>query len=227
MLSSQERARLEARLEGATAVLKWALKSESAARIEAMIRLARSRPAIPIHYNQLDADPWLLNCENGTIELKTGVLRAHRCEDLITKLAPLAYDPTAPCPRWRQFVDEIMAGNQALVSYLQRALGYSLTGDVSEQCLFFLHGGGSNGKSTFLATIQMLLGDYAMQAHTEMLMVRSHEHHPTERADLFRKRFVATVEVESGKRLAENLVKQITGGGPHPRQTDARRFLGV
>jgi putative DNA primase/helicase len=212
MLSSEDRTQLEARLERATAVMKWALKSEAAARIEAMIRLARSRPGIPVTPDELDLDPWLLNCENGTIELRTGTLREHRREDFITRFCPVVYEPNASYPRWQQFLREIMDGNQSLIEYLQRAIGYSLTGSVAEQCLFFLNGTGSNGKSTFLGTILEMLGDYGMQSIAELLMVRNNEQHPTERADLFRKQFVATVDVESGKRLAESLVKQLTGG---------------
>jgi putative DNA primase/helicase len=105
-----------------------------------------------------------------------------------------------------------MAGDKELVSYIQRAVGSSLTADVRDQCLFFLHGSGANGKSVFLLTLLSLMADYGMQSIPELLMVRSNEQHPTERADLFGKRFVATVEVESGKALAETLVKQLTGG---------------
>jgi putative DNA primase/helicase len=95
---------------------------------------------------------------------------------------------------------------------LQRACGYALTGDVSEQCLFFFFGAGSNGKSTFLGTIKHVLGDYACQAVSELLMAKSSEAHPTERADLFGRRFIATIETDEGKRMAEALMKQLTGG---------------
>jgi putative DNA primase/helicase len=104
-----------------------------------------------------------------------------------------------------------MDGKQRLMKYLQRAVGYGLTGCVSEQCLWFLYGSGSNGKSTFLSTLLGLLGDYALQAVSELLMLRKHDAHPTERADLFGKRFVATIETEEGKRMAEALMKQLTG----------------
>jgi putative DNA primase/helicase len=211
-MTDGEQTTLQEKLAKAIAVLKWALKSEAAPRLSAMIALAESEPTIPVLPYQLDADPWLLNCLNGTIELRTGTPRAHRREDLLTKLCPVEYDAQATCPRWIAFLSDVMAGNQALISYLQRAVGYSLTGSVEEQCLFFPHGTGQNGKSTFLGVLQAMLGDYAMQAIPELLIVRGNEQHPTERADLFGKRFVATIEVESGKRLAEALVKQLTGG---------------
>jgi putative DNA primase/helicase len=194
------------------AVLKWALKSEDARRIHAMLDMAHSEPGIPLMWEQLDADPMLLNVANGTVDLKTGRMRQPRRQDLLTKRLDVAYDPRATCPRWQQFLHEIMNKNQDLIDYLQRAVGYSLTGSVQEQVIFFLYGTGANGKSTFVNTLLALLGDYAMQALPELLLVRRGEQHPTERADLFRKRFVATVEVEAGKRLAEALVKLLTGG---------------
>ncbi len=211
-MTKNELAILKEKLKRAMAVLKWALESEFAPRLKAMIELAKSEPRIPLLPRQLDANPWLLNCLNGTLDLHTGTLRQHRREDLLTKLCPVEYDANAPCPQWMAFLSDVMSRNQALIDYLQRAVGYSLTGNVAEQCLFFLYGTGQNGKSTFLGTIQAMLGDYAMQAIAELLMVRANEQHPTERADLFGIRFVATIEVESGKRLAEALVKQLTGG---------------
>ena len=105
-----------------------------------------------------------------------------------------------------------MAGNTNLISYMQRVAGYGLTGDVSEQALWFFHGEGANGKSTYLGALLAMLGDYGMQAVSDLLMVKKHESHPTERADLFGKRFVATIETEEGKRLAESLMKQVSGG---------------
>jgi P4 family phage/plasmid primase-like protien len=192
-------------------VLKWALTSESASRIKAMVELAKSEPSIPVIPERLDSNPWILNCANGVLDLRTGKLQPHRREDLLMKMCPIHYDPHADCPKWRAFLHDIMDGKQALIDYLQRAIGYSLTGSVEEQCLFFLFGRGQNGKSTLLSIILALLADYAMQTIPELLMVRHHEHHPTERADLFGKRFVATIEVEAGKRMAESLVKQLTG----------------
>jgi putative DNA primase/helicase len=194
------------------AILAWSFKSESAARINAMIDLARSEPGIPILPDQLDREPWLLNVQNGSIELRTGKLREHRRDDYITKLAPVEYDEAATCPTWDGFLDRIMDHNRDVMGYLQRAVGYSLTGDVSEQVIWFLYGCGANGKSTFLGAILALLGDYAMQAVSDLLMAKNHEAHPTERADLFGKRFVCTIETEEGKRLAEALMKQMTGG---------------
>jgi putative DNA primase/helicase len=126
-------------------------------------------------------------------------------------LAPVAFDSAATCPLWLDFLNTVMDGNADLITYLQRVAGYCLTGDVSEQVLCFLHGSGANGKSTFLATLLALLGDYGMQAVSELLLLKANESHPTERADLFGKRLVATIETEEGKRMAEALMKQLTG----------------
>jgi putative DNA primase/helicase len=196
------------------AILAHALRSEGAKPVRAMIDLARSLHPIPILPSEMDVDPWLLNVENGTIDLRTGLLRDHRREDLLTKLAPVVYDPAAECPRWMAFLRWAMAEDKELVAYLQRIVGYGLTGDVSEQILLFFYGVGGNGKSTFLVTLLKMLGDYAMQAVSDLLMAKKNESHPTERADLFGKRFVATIETEQGKAIAEALMKQLTGGDP-------------
>jgi hypothetical protein len=142
---------LEQDLAAAHAVMKHCLKSEAAPRIHAMIDLARSEEGIPILPAQMDRDAMLLNCRNGTLELRTGTLREHRREDYITKLCPIPYDATATCPRWEQFLQEIMAGRQDMVDFLQRLLGCCLTGDVSEQILTIFHGKGANGKTQRLA----------------------------------------------------------------------------
>jgi putative DNA primase/helicase len=208
--SDDDRSKRE--LAALTKVLNHVLKWEDARRVGACLDMAKSEPGVPVLPSQLDADPFLLNFINGTVDLKSGQLREHRREDLITKLAPVQFDPEATCPLWERFLLRIMDGNQDLIGYLQRVVGYCLTGDVSEQCLWFFHGSGQNGKSTFLLTLLALLGDYACQAVAELLMVKKNEAHPSERADLCGKRLVATIETEEGKRLAEALMKQLTGG---------------
>jgi putative DNA primase/helicase len=189
-----------------------AIRSESAGRLAAMVKLARSEPTVPVLPSELDSDPMLLNVSNGTIDLRTGELRLHDRGDYITKLAPVNYDPEARCPLWERFLARVMDGNADLVSYLQRIVGYCLTGDVSEQCLFFLHGTGANGKSTFLGALKDVLGDYATQAVSELLLAKHNDAHPTERADLAGRRFVCTIETDQGRRMAEALTKQLTGG---------------
>jgi len=124
-----------------------------------MVELAEVE--LPIAPNELDSDPWLLGCINGVLDLKTGKLREAKREDFITKMAHVEYDPSATCPRWELFLNQIMDGNKDLIAFLQRATGYTLTGLTVEQVLIFLIGLGANGKSVFQQVLQSLLGDYA------------------------------------------------------------------
>jgi P4 family phage/plasmid primase-like protien len=194
---------------------KHAIRSESKERIKAMVELAQSE--LPVEPADLDADCSLFNCLNGTLDLRTGLIREHRREDLITKLAPVAYDPAADCPTWRQFLATIMADQDGkpkrrLIAFLRRMLGYSMTAETSEQVIFLLWGGGSNGKSTFLETGRALLGDYAQQADFSTFLYRDYDRVSNDIARLKGCRFVSAVEVEGTRRLAETLVKQLTGG---------------
>jgi putative DNA primase/helicase len=198
-----------------------ALWSEDAKRIHNMIALARSEPGVPVLPRQLDLDPWLLNVLNGTVDLRTGKLREHRRADSLTRLCPVDYDPAAVCPLWEWFLcgtfpatgDAAEApGDRELIRYLQRYLGYCLSGNVSEQILAIFWGKGANGKSTLLTLLLELLGmDYAIKAAPDLLLTKK-EAHPTEKADLFGRRLVAAIETEEGGRLAEALVKDLTGG---------------
>jgi P4 family phage/plasmid primase-like protien len=191
---------------------QWAHTSERLQRIEAMIRLASKQEAVAIMPDAFDKDPYLLNANNGTIDLRKGSLKLHNPTDLITKLAPVDYDPDAEMPLIKEWLLEIMDGNQDMVSFLQRAVGYSLTGDTREQILLICYGVGANGKSTFLGLIQELLGDYATATSTSTLMVKRTESIPCDVAMLKGARFVAAAEAEAGQRFAESLVKQLTGG---------------
>src|SRR5262249_59053632 len=132
--------------------------------INAMITLARSEPGVPVLPADTDSDPWLFNCLNGTLDLRTLELRPHCRNDLITKLAPVEYIPDAACPLWLRCLNRWMNKNDDLIGYLQRVIGYALTGSVAEHCLWFLHGLGANGKTTFLLTILAMMADYAFQA---------------------------------------------------------------
>lgn len=186
--------------------------SNGASGIRNMLALARSEEHIPIRPPQLDADPWLLNLENGTLDLRTCELREHNKNDYITKVTPVKYDKAATCPTWMAFLKYVLDGNRELAEYLRRLVGYCLSGNTQEHILPFLYGVGANGKSTFITTVLALLGpDYSIKAPTDLLLTKG-DTHPTERADLHGKRFVACVEAEDGRRLAESLVKELTGG---------------
>lgn len=186
-----------------------AKRTEAYSRLVAMIATARTY--LPVVPTEFDPDPWLLNCQNGTVDLQTSELREHRKDDLITNLVSVDYNPEAECPRWVQFLEEIMP-DKDVRRFLQRAVGYSLTGDVREQILFFLYGTGANGKSTFITALIKLLDGYAQQSAPDLLMLSRGESHPTGIADLAGARMVASIEVEQGRKMAESLVKQMTGG---------------
>jgi putative DNA primase/helicase len=196
---------------------KHATRSEAGARIKEMVDLARSD--VPVMPDELDASPDLLNTESGTIDLRTGELREHRREDLITKIAPTTYGPDAAAPTWEAFLERVLPGED-LRAFVQRAVGYSATGDTSEQCMFINHGGGANGKSTFQEAIAAALGDYAMRAPTEMLLAKRSDGVPNDVARLKGARFVSASETEEGRRLAESRIKDLTG-----QDTITARFM--
>jgi putative DNA primase/helicase len=202
------------------ALSKWAAASETRTAITNMVALAASEPGIPVTPSQLDRDPWLLNVANGTINLKTGDLRPHNREDLITRLAPVEYDPTADAPTWLAFQERVLPSEDLRI-FVQRAVGYSLTGDTGEQVVFLCHGVGANGKTTHLETTSRTLGDYAMRTDFGSFLARDRDTGP--RNDLARlagARFVSAVEVESGRRFSEVTIKELTGG-----DTVTARFL--
>jgi putative DNA primase/helicase len=201
-------------LEPLEADVAWAKRSQDAAKLRATVTLARTDSSVAVHHKDLDRDPWLLNVANGTIDLRTGALRPHDRDDLMTKLAPVAYDPEATCPTWDAFLSRAMGGDAELVGYLARLVGYSLTGNVAEHVLVFLYGAGANGKSTFLSTIHAMLGDYATPAPRGLLFRARGERHPTELASLHGRRFVTCSEIEEGQAFDEALTKDLTGGDP-------------
>ncbi len=202
-------------------LIKWGLATESNTKMQAMVKLAESGEGVAISPDDLDMNPWLLNCRNGIIDLRNGQFKEHDKSDLITKVIPVIYDPNAKCPKWLDFLDRIMDGNQGLISFLQRVGGYTLTGDTREQCFFILHGCGANGKSTFLKTIGTLLGDYSQAASFETFLSKKQGN--VANNDIARmqgKRFISAVEAEEKRRLAENVIKQVTG-----KDVVAARFL--
>lgn len=201
-------------------LVQWAVKSEGAGKLDAMLDLARAEPGIAITTAQLNSDPWLLACENGTIDLRTGTLRQHAREDLITKLVPAPYGLDSQCPRWLAFLDTVLAGDQELIAFIQRAIGYSLTGLTTERALFFMYGHGRNGKSKFLEVLRALLSGYAAQADFTTFLERKGDGPRNDIARLFGARVVTSSETGEGKRLNESLVKTLTGD-----ETVTARFL--
>lgn len=209
----------QARLKQLQQVQAWALKSEAAARLNAILDVARSEPGIPVLAADFDRDGMLFNCRNGTVDLRTGKLREHRREDLITRLCPVEFHPKAECTTWLRFLEDVFPAPDGkgpdfdVIDYLQRLCGYFLTGDVSEHVLPVWHGCGGNGKGVLLNTLLKVMGEgYACAASPDLLMTRRGERHPTEIATLYRKRLVVCQETAQGCPLNEALVKWLTGG---------------
>jgi putative DNA primase/helicase len=193
--------------------IKWALASESSQRIDAMIKTAR--PYLTKSHSIFDTHPNLLTVANGTLNLRNGTLRPHSADDMLTKLVPITYDVSAKCPKWTAFLERIFAGDQELISFIQRAIGYTLTGSVDEHCLFFLYGTGANGKSTFLEVLRMLMGEYYTTTSIEaMLALDTHSAGATPYvAAMVGMRMAMASEMPEGRRFNESLIKDITGGG--------------
>lgn len=195
------------------AISEHAVASESCRAIYSMVKLAQTEPSLEIVPARLDANPWLLNCPNGTVDLSSGEVRTHRREDFITKVCTTNYVKDANCPLWKRFLHDIFAGNAEMIGYVQRLLGYCITGDVSTHILPVFWGCGGNGKGTLLNTmLHVIGGDYSGAAAAELLTARRQDRHPTEVADLLGKRLVVCQETDDGCRLNEPLVKWLTGG---------------
>ena len=210
--SLYEEAAAQDNLEGRQKILKHALHSESEQRLRAMITVSKSEVGIPVAPRELDADIWLFNCANGTIDLRTGKLLPHARQNLCSKLAPVEFDQDATCPTWEAFLHRVLNEDAALIEFVQRAIGYTLTGSVKEQVLFFLYGTGANGKSTFVELIRKMLGDYGLQADFATFLHRKDDGPRNDLARLVGSRFVAAVEAGAGRQLDENVIKQVTGG---------------
>ncbi|MCZ4331792.1 phage/plasmid primase, P4 family [Aeromonas hydrophila] len=198
-------------LSWAYAVLRHGSSSLNRAGIQNMLELAK--PMITARLHELNANPMLLGTANGVIDLKSGRLLAPRRSFMMTHYSPVAYDPAATCPRWEQFIGEITCGDAEYAAFLQRCVGYWITGRTDEQLLFFLHGGGCNGKSTFMSVIQQLLGEFSRQISSNVLLFnRNGNTGPNPSlTKLVDARLVVANELPEGARMDENLVKAMTG----------------
>jgi putative DNA primase/helicase len=191
-------------------IAEWAIRSQSLERLKAMWTLAKADLAVSPE--ELDTDPMLLNVENGTVDLRTGSLRPHLPEDLITKLAPVEFDPVAEASRFMKFLKQVLVDDE-LISFVGRFLGYSLTGSTEERAMAVLHGVGKNGKSTLVELFQDLMGDYSGVANPNTIMQQRYGDATAQYqlAELKGTRFVAMAETKRGVALEESVVKQITG----------------
>ncbi|WP_084031756.1 phage/plasmid primase, P4 family [Anaerobacillus arseniciselenatis] len=199
-------------------LIKWAQSSEKSSVL--LNSIDRSKAMLPVLRSELNRDIFKFNCSNGVIDLKTGQLLPHNRGDMLTNYTNIEYNETSECPTWLAFLESIMKDENGnvkhdLIEFLQRAIGYTLTGDTREQCVFFLWGGGRNGKSTFINTIKEILGDYGKQTNADTFTSKNNEGGiNNDIARLNDARFVSAVESEEGQRLSEALIKQLTGGEP-------------
>lgn len=188
-----------------------ARRSEAASRLRAMLDLAQSELGMCVRPDQLDAHPWLLNVQNGTLDLKTGELKEHNRKELLTKVLTIPYDSNSKCERWNRFLMEVLPDEDVRL-FFQRAVGYSLTGLSVEEVLFILLGPGSNGKSKMLETLRLVFGPFGQNAPTALLMQNFMDRIPVDLARLPGARFVTVIESERGQKLAEGTIKSITSG---------------
>lgn len=209
------------KVKGVGKVVSWCTVSESSARIHAAVDMARSEPGVLVNVSCLDKKPWLLNCVNGVLDLRNGELGPHDPELYITQLCPTEYCPEALAPTWLRFLDEVFEGKTELVEWVQKLLGYCLSGNVSEHCLPIFYGNGRNGKSTLLKMAMHVMGtDYSGSVPSGFLAQTHSEQHPTKLVELYGKRLVVDFETDDNMKLNEALVKRITGGD----QISARRM---
>jgi putative DNA primase/helicase len=196
----------------AKAIQKFALYSESRAGLVNTEFVSRSAVELAANIEEFDTDLWLFNAANGTVDLRSFEFREHRQADMITHISPVNYDANAKCPLWMEFLDDIMAGNQELVGFLQRAAGISMTGSTVDHALYILYGTGRNGKSTFLEALRHPLGSYARVASMQMFLQQKYENIPNDLAALAGARFVSAAESAEGRKLDEAKIKLLTGG---------------
>jgi len=197
-----------------TALVKHAKTSHGHDRLKAMIALAKSDPSVAVVHDVWDKDPWLLNVENGTLELRSGTFREHQRSDMLTHMSRIEYNPIATCPTWDACLAQWQP-QENIREFLRRGVGYSLTGNTREQKLFYLYGSGSNGKSVFLEACQFILGGYWLKSKSDSFMRQMNKNASGAQPDLvplIGKRFVTTSEVAQSERLNEALVKDLTGG---------------
>lgn len=197
-------------------VFRFLLRLERRDALTSLLSLAGSMRPIATSGESWDSDPWLLCAPNGVVDLRTGILQPGQRSDLITLATAATFDPDAACPRWARFISEIFGGDSELVAFVRRAIGYSLTGITTEQCLMLAYGVGANGKSTLVNAIASTLGDYAHNLPFSSLEYSRASSIPNDIASLVGRRFVSSSEANDGTRLNESRVKALTGCDPMP-----------
>ena len=198
--------------EHRSALKKWQHASESNSRQKAMIELAASEKRLVKQSTDLDLHLNLFNAADGTIDLRSGEVKDPDRSDLITCVANARVRTNATCPRWKQFINEIMCGEQTQIAYLQRLCGYMMFGDRREQIIVYLQGDGANGKSLFIDVLSHVFGDYAASISAKALIDRASGAIPSDIAAIAGKRLVTMSEFPERTHINTTTVKSITGG---------------
>lgn len=198
-------------------LLSHAYKSRSRGRLRAMVEIAQALPTLQVQSDQLDADPYRLGCENGTVDLKTGSLVTPDRDDFITRSTGIEYDPSATCPEFEKFILWAMSGNEEMVDFVQRLIGYTICGDAVERIMVEMYGPtGSNGKSTLLRVMERIMGDYGLSADAstfEKASFRKGGGGPAAHITAMQgKRYVGASEFDKDYKLAVAQMKNLTGG---------------
>jgi putative DNA primase/helicase len=205
---TRQLARLDADCEQKASVRRSIASSKSVA---GALVFAKSDPVLSLPMSAWDAEPLEINTPGGIVDLRTGGRRAHGPADFVTQCTAVGPGRARDCKVWLRFLDEVFVGDQSMVEFMQRLIGYSLTADRSEQKVFFMHGLGANGKSTLWDFIAWLVGSYTLKLPAHVLMHSQLQGHPTELAQLRGKRLAISSEIEEGQYWAESRIKELTG----------------
>jgi putative DNA primase/helicase len=206
-------------------IAQWAIQSESKARIEAALSLARSESLIADAGEDWDNRPMLLACANGVVDLETGILRDGKAEDRLILYTAILYDRDARCPQFEKFFIEILSHDAELIDFVHRAIGYSLTGLTTEQVLFILWGSGANGKTVLLSILRAVFGQYAFNMPFSTVELKDRMAIPNDVAALADRRLVTAAETNDGARLNEARIKALTGCDPITARFLHREFF--
>jgi P4 family phage/plasmid primase-like protien len=213
LVSGHEQPDFEEKKKRKEATVKSVRRFEDGRCIKHSVELASASPLLTVDYRLFNIDPYLFNCANGTLDLRTMELHPHDPDDLLTGLADIVYDPSAPCSVWSEFLRGVFADNGELIRWIQRLLGYCLTGLTNEHVLIILHGTGCNGKTTFINTVASVFGEcYACKTPANLLAKTYGDPHPERLVNLYGKRFAYDSEMGDSVKLNEELVKMLTGG---------------
>ena len=213
------------REQAKTATKPLAIRIASAKTVAAVERLARVDRRIVMAASAFDAEPDMINAAGQIVDLRIGATRLITREDFCLKSTAVAPADGVTCPMFFAFLDRIMNENRDLIAFLQRWLGYCLSGRVDEEVLLFCYGTGANGKTVFIKTINGIFNNYGQTAPMDMFMYSQHEHHPTELARLAGRRLVTANETTKGRRWNEAKIKNLTGGDKIAAQFHAAGFL--